>query len=108
VVHGLSNSLLERVVYEESGQPRTTTLMDFRVPTAMDVPSIQKTHTITPAPGNPLGVKGAGEGGTMPVAAVIASAVDDALSDLDVFVDRYPLTPDVVRSIIEEKAAPHR
>ncbi|HEY5651821.1 MAG TPA: molybdopterin cofactor-binding domain-containing protein, partial [Acidimicrobiia bacterium] len=98
VVHGLSNALLERIVYDESGQPRTTTLMDIRIPTAGDVPDLVKVHTVTPAPDNPIGVKGAGEGGTMPVAAVIASAVDDALG---ISVDRYPMTPDVVRSMIE-------
>ncbi len=102
VVHGLSNALLERIVYDESGQPRTTTLMDIRIPTAADVPDLVKVHTVTPAPDNPLGVKGAGEGGTMPVAAVIASAVDDALG---VSVDRYPMTPDVVRAMIEAKTA---
>lgn len=100
VVHGLSNALLERIVYDESGQPRTTTLMDVRIPTAMEVPDLVKVHTVAPAPDNPLGVKGAGEGGTMPVAAVIASAVDDALG---VSVDRYPMTPDVVRAMLEEK-----
>lgn len=98
VVHGLSNALLERIIFDESGQPRTTTLMDVRIPTAADVPDLRKVHTVTPAPDNPLGVKGAGEGGTMPVAAVIASAVDDALG---ISVDRYPMTPDVVRSMIE-------
>jgi carbon-monoxide dehydrogenase large subunit len=106
VVHGLSNALFERIIYDESGQPRTTTLMDLRIPTAMDVPNIHKTHTVTPSPDNPLGVKGAGEGGTMPVAAAIASAVDDALSDVGVFVDRYPLTPDVVRSMIQDAQEP--
>ena len=102
VVHGLSNALLERIVYDEAGQPRTTTLMDVRIPTATDVPDLVKVHTVTPAPDNPLGVKGAGEGGTMPVAAVIASAVDDALG---VSVDRYPMTPDVVRAMIEARGA---
>jgi carbon-monoxide dehydrogenase large subunit len=101
VVHGLSNALFERVVYDESGQPRTTTMMDIQIPTAADVPDLARVHTVTPAPDNPIGVKGAGEGGTMPVAAVIASAVDDALG---VFVDRYPMTPGVVRSMIEEQS----
>lgn len=100
VAHGLSNALLERVVYTEDGQPRTTTFMDFRIPTAMEMPPLEKVHTVTPAPDNPIGVKGAGEGGTIPAAAAVASAVEDAVSDLGVQVDRQPLTPDVVYGMI--------
>lgn len=105
VVHGLSNALLERVSFSDDGQPLTTTFMDFRIPTAVEVPPIVKVHTETPAPGNPLGVKGAGEGGTIPAAAAIASAVDDALAHLGVVTDRYPLTPDVVWQMINEASS---
>ncbi len=104
VAHGLSNALLERVVYAEDGQPLTTTFMDFRIPTAMEMPPLSKVHTVTPAPDNPLGAKGAGEGGTIPAMAAVAAAVEDALSHLGVVVDRYPLTPEVVRGMILEAA----
>lgn len=102
VAHGLSNALFEQVAYSEDGQPLTTTFMDFRIPTAVEMPHIGKVHTVTPAPDNPLGVKGAGEGGTIPAMAAVASAVEHALEDLGVVVDRYPLFPSVVRRMIDE------
>ncbi len=100
VAHGLSNALLERVVYSQEGQPLATTFMDFRIPTALDMPKLAKVHTVTPSPDNPLGVKGAGEGGTIPAMAAVASAVEDALADLGVTIDRYPLLPSVVYQLI--------
>jgi aerobic carbon-monoxide dehydrogenase large subunit len=101
VVHGLSNALYERIAYSPEGQPLTTSFMDFRIPTAVEIPRIRKVHTVTTAPDNPLGAKGAGEGGTIPAAAAVAAAVEDALSDLGVVVDRYPLLPSVVRDLME-------
>lgn len=101
VVHGLSNALYERIAYSPEGQPLTTSFMDFRIPTAVEIPRIRKVHTVTTAPDNPLGAKGAGEGGTIPATAAVAAAVEDALSDLGVVVDRYPLLPSVVRDLIE-------
>ncbi|GIU91731.1 MAG: hypothetical protein KatS3mg011_0637 [Acidimicrobiia bacterium] len=77
--HGLGNALFERIVHSPDGQPVTTTLMDYRIPSATDVPTPLKLHLETPSPFNPLGVKGAGEGGTLPVAAAVASALEDAL-----------------------------
>jgi carbon-monoxide dehydrogenase large subunit len=52
---------------------------------------------------NPIGAKGAGEGGTLPAMAAIASAVEDALADLDVHIDRYPLIPSILRDLIIAK-----
>jgi aerobic carbon-monoxide dehydrogenase large subunit len=100
VAHGLGNALMERVVHDDGGQPLATTFVDYRIPAAEQVPSITKVHTETPSPRNPLGAKGAGEGGTLPAMAAVAAAVDDALSDLGVVVDRYPLLPETVRSMI--------
>ena len=72
--------------------------MDFLIPSAADVPGIEQIHTETPSPNNPLGIKGVGEAGTIPVSAVIANAVSDALGGIDV--DHMPLTPeDVVRLV---------
>jgi len=68
----------------------------------MEIPSIDKTHTVTPAADYVLGAKGAGEGGTIPAPATIVSAVEDALSEFGARVDRYPLIPSVVRSIVEK------
>ena len=66
--------------------------MDYALPRSDDVPSIAIDHLETPSPLNPLGLKGVGESGTLPVAAVIASAVEDALSERKLRVERMPLT----------------
>jgi CO/xanthine dehydrogenase Mo-binding subunit len=74
--------------------------MDFLIPTAMEVPAIEIGHAQTPSPLNPLGVKGAGEAGAIPVPAVIAEAIDDALAPLGVRVREMPLDPDRLRALI--------
>lgn len=96
VAHGLGNALYEQLAYDEFGQPLVTTFVDYRLMSADTMPELRKVHTITPAPFNPLGVKGAGEGGTIPAAAAVAAAVDDALSDSGVFVDHHPIRPEAV------------
>jgi len=72
-------TLLEKLVYDENGQLLTQTFMDYLLPTIAEVPKVEIGHIETPSPLNPLGVKGAGEAGVIPVAAVFASALDDAL-----------------------------
>lgn len=100
VAHGLGNALSERLVFDEYGQPLTTTFMDYRLIAATEMPELRKVHTVTPSPFNPLGVKGAGEGGTLPVAAAVASAVDDALRGFDVFIDHHPLMTETIHQLI--------
>jgi aerobic carbon-monoxide dehydrogenase large subunit len=90
IAHGIGNALLEEIVYDASGQMVTGTLMDYALPRASDVPSLEVLHVVTPSPLNPLGVKGAGEGGTLPAPAAIANAIADALSARDV--RQMPLT----------------
>lgn len=93
VAQGIGNALLEEMIYDEAGQPRTTSYMDYPTPTTMDVPRIAVGHMQTLSPLNPEGIKGAGEGGTMPVPALIGNAIDDALAPFGVVVDRIPITP---------------
>ncbi|MGH8915735.1 MAG: xanthine dehydrogenase family protein molybdopterin-binding subunit [Acidimicrobiia bacterium] len=100
VAHGLGNALMERMEYDESGQPLTTSLMDYRIMTAVDMPPLVKVHTETPSPTNPLGAKGAGEGGTIPAAAAIASAIEHALIDSGVVVDHHPVSPEWIQRAI--------
>ena len=78
VAQGVGGALYERMVYDESGQLLNASFMDFLVPYASEVPHIETDHLETPSPLNPLGLKGAGEAGTIPVSAVIASAIEDA------------------------------
>jgi carbon-monoxide dehydrogenase large subunit len=89
IAHGIGNALLEEVVYDAAGQLATGTLMDYALPRAADVPRLEVHHVVTPSPLNPLGVKGAGEGGTLPAPATIANAVADALR---VEITEMPLT----------------
>ena len=101
LAHGLGNSLVERVAFNDDGQPLTSTFMDYRILSAVEMPSnLTKVHTETPSPDNPLGVKGAGEGGTLPVAAAVAAAVEDALGG-SVIVDHYPIAPSTVHALIQ-------
>ncbi len=92
IAHGIGNAFLEEVVYDGAGQLMTGTLMEYALPRAADVPSLEVHHVVTPSPLNPLGVKGAGEGGTLPAPAAIANAVADALRPLGVEVTEMPLT----------------
>jgi len=92
IAHGIGNALLEEVVYDGAGQLMTGTLMEYALPRATDVPRFEVHHVVTPSPLNPLGVKGAGEGGTLPAPAAIANAVADALRPLGVEVTEMPLT----------------
>jgi len=92
VAHGIGNAFLEEIVYDDAGQLVTGTLMEYALPRAADVPSLEVGHVVTPSPLNPLGVKGAGEGGTLPAPAAIANAVADALRPLGVELTEMPLT----------------
>jgi carbon-monoxide dehydrogenase large subunit len=96
---GIGGALLEEFCYDENGQPQSATFMDYRMPTAAEVPPIDVLITQdSPAPGNPLGVRGAGEGGVSAAGAVLASAVRDALG-LPGSVGRLPLTPARVQEL---------
>jgi carbon-monoxide dehydrogenase large subunit len=93
VAHGIGNALLEWMQYDDAGQPLTTTFADYLLPSVADVPRCTIEHVETPNPLNPLGVKGAGEGGTIPAPAAIVSAVEDALAPFGVRFTDVPLTP---------------
>jgi carbon-monoxide dehydrogenase large subunit len=92
IAHGIGNALLEEIVYDRAGQLATGTLMDYALPRASDVPSLDVRHVVTPSPLNPLGVKGAGEGGTLPAPAAIANAVAGALRGMGIQPTEMPLT----------------
>ncbi len=78
VAQGVGGALYERMVYDESGQLLNASFMDFLMPYASEVPTIEIDHLETPSPLNPLGIKGAGEAGVIPSAAVFAAAIEDA------------------------------
>ncbi len=78
VAQGVGGALYERIVYDHNGQLLNASYMDFLMPYASEVPKIEIDHLETPSPLNPLGIKGAGEAGVIPGAAVLASAIEDA------------------------------
>jgi aerobic carbon-monoxide dehydrogenase large subunit len=99
VAQGIGGALLEELGYDEAGQPQAVTFMEYRMPTAAEVPPVDVLLSEdAPAPGNPLGVMGAGEGGVNAVGAAVANAVRAALG-LDGSVGQLPLTPARVRRL---------
>ncbi len=100
VALGLGSALLEEIRYDEAGQPLGASFMDYALPRSDDVPPLAVEHLETPSPLNPLGAKGVGESGTLPVAAVIASAVEDALGGAGGRVERMPLTSATLRRLL--------
>jgi carbon-monoxide dehydrogenase large subunit len=94
VAQGVGAALLEEVVHGEDGQLLTASLMDYPVPSAMEVPPVQVHHVERPSPTTLGGFKGMGEGGTIGAPAAVANAVADALAPLGVEVRELPITPD--------------
>ena len=101
VATGIGNALHEELVYSESGDLLTGTLMDYLVPLAPDVPDIQTTHTETPSPFTEGGVKGVGEAGTVGAFTAVGNAVADALLPLGVEVTHPPVGPQRVWELIK-------
>ena len=107
LAQGLGEALLEEVVYDEAGQPSTTTLMDYLIPTAMEMPAVESVHLETPSPHTVRGFKGMGESATIGAPACVANAVSDALGKA---VDALPITPERLVARIRDRAtaAPFR
>ncbi len=103
-VQGIGATILEELVYDEHGQLLSGTLMDYALPTSTDVPAIDSIILEeAPSPLNPLGVKGAGEGGIAATGAALANAVSHALAPLGIQVTELPLSPDRIRRWIRER-----
>lgn len=96
IAQGIAQALYERAVYDENGQLVTGTLMDYAVPAAHMLPPYETARTVTPSPVNPMGVKGAGEAGTIASAQAVMNAVIDALSPFGVKHMQMPATPENV------------
>jgi len=106
VAQGIGGALLEEFGYDEAGQPQAITFVEYRMPTAAEVPAVDVLLAQdAPAPGNPLGVMGAGEGGVSAVGAAVANAVRDALG-LAGSVGQLPLTPARVRRLADARVRP--
>ncbi len=95
VAQGIGNAFYEKLSFDEQGQLLNASLADYLLPTALEVPRMELDHTVTPSPLNPLGIKGAGEAGAIPVGPLFAQAIEDAL-DLkrrEVELLEIPLSP---------------
>jgi carbon-monoxide dehydrogenase large subunit len=104
IAHSIGQALFEHTVYDENGQLLTGEFMDYAIPRAADIPEYVLGHTVTPSPGNPLGIKGVGEAGTIGATPAIANAVVDALEPLGVKHLDLPLTPERVWRAIQVSA----
>jgi carbon-monoxide dehydrogenase large subunit len=101
IAHGIGNSLFEKMGFDTEAQPTTTTLADYLLVTASEMPNVNLSHRESPSPLNELGVKGVGESGVIPMTAAIASAIDDALSDLGIHVSSMPISPQELKMLID-------
>jgi carbon-monoxide dehydrogenase large subunit len=104
VAHGVGNALFERMVYDDQGQPQSTTFAEYLLTTAPHMPKVEVYHMETPSPLNPIGVKGAGEAGTNPAIAAIVNAVSDALTPFGVWITEAPITPQRIVELLGEAA----
>jgi carbon-monoxide dehydrogenase large subunit len=104
--HGLGYALFEEFAYDEDATPRTSGFLDYSIVSAGEVREPETSDIDTPSPSNPGGFRGAGEGATIPVAAALAAAIEDALRSrgLDVFITELPITPDRLHQLITQAA----
>lgn len=104
IAQGIAQALYEQGVYDENGQLLSGTLMDYAVPNAAMLRTYELDRTVTPSPVNPMGVKGAGEAGTIGSAQAIMNAVIDALAPFGVKHLQMPATPERVWRAMQAKA----
>ncbi len=102
VIQGLAQALFEEAVFDSDGNLQTSTMAEYLVPAASDVPGLKLDHTVTPSPTNQLGVKGIGEAGTIGAAPAVINAIVDALSGLGVRDVPMPASPQNVWKAIQE------
>jgi CO/xanthine dehydrogenase Mo-binding subunit len=102
IAHGYGFGVLEELVYDENGQLQNGTLMDYLLPTALDVPNIEVDHLVSPDPMTLIGTKGMGEGNGNVTPAVLANAIEDALSPLGVKIASLPLKPSAILAAIQQ------
>lgn len=105
IAHGIGNTFFERVKYDEAGQILTGTFADYLMVTTLDMPRVDLAYLATPCPLNPLGMKGAGQGGTIPVQAVLSAAVENALEPFNVHLTSVPFTESDLLGMIRANGA---
>jgi carbon-monoxide dehydrogenase large subunit len=106
IAHGIGNALFEWMGYDDAAQPVTTTFADYLLLTATELPAMTTMFKETPSPLNPLGCKGVGEVSTIPTAAAVISAVEDALSPFGVRISQVPIMPNELVELIGGRSNP--
>jgi len=96
VAQGIGDAFYEKLEFSSEGQLLSGSFMDYLLPTSMEVPRMEMDHVVTPSPLNPLGIKGAGEAGAIPVGPLFAQAIEDALGHTGVELLEIPLSPSQV------------
>ena len=102
VAQGIGNAFYEHLACDTSGTIQNATLRRFLLPTALEVPAIEVGHIETLSPLNPLGIKGAGEAGAIPVGAAFAQALEDALDLPGLEILEMPLSPGRLWELINQ------
>ncbi len=103
VAMGIGNAFYEQLIYDENAQLLNASLADYLIPTASEVPRIEIGHFETRSPLNPLGTKGVGEAGTIPVPALFAQAIENAFPDHDLEILEMPFSPNRLFELLQEK-----
>jgi CO/xanthine dehydrogenase Mo-binding subunit len=103
VAMGIGNAYYEQLIYDENAQLLNASLADYLIPTACEVPHIEIEHLETRSPLNPLGTKGAGEAGAIPVPALFAQAIENAFPDHGLEILEMPLSPNRLFELLREK-----
>jgi carbon-monoxide dehydrogenase large subunit len=104
IAQGVAQALYEYAAYDDNGQLQSGSMMDYALPKADDLVSYETDRTVTPSPVNPMGIKGAGETGTIASTAAVANAVMDALAPLGIGHVDMPLTPARIWAAIQAKS----
>lgn len=102
LAQGIGGAMFEQVAYDSNGQILTATLMDYTIPTAVELPRFEIGHQETPSPFTPLGMKGIGESGVGAVLGALCSGIEDAFPDLDLEIDELILTPSRIWRAIQD------
>jgi aerobic carbon-monoxide dehydrogenase large subunit len=106
VAQGIGNAFYEKLEFDDDGQLLNASLADYLLPTSLDVPNMELGHTVTPSPLNPLGIKGAGEAGAIPVGPLFAQAIEDALglAGEGIEILEIPLSPSRLWQLVKKPA----
>lgn len=102
IIQGISNMMFEEFLYDENGQQLSTTMENYKLANAADVPNIEIIHSDTPCEHTPLGTRGMGEGQPGPVPAAVCNAICDALSHLDIQITELPMRSDRLWKLIQD------